>query len=624
MTLHSVGIVGTILGPIGTRQEGAVGTSGWTNTDVYYDYAIGGVPFMIRPSDEIPYTRATAQFRKQQFDSQATVGEQSLDGFWRRSQFSFHQGAGVEFFDAFTDDVTLRANEMEGVDPWTPGRVTLGPSYASDLTVGHTAFLNGYDGSSTSVAWYIKSSDSHLRKWDGATDTDVSSAAVTAFAVDPNPGGRAYYANSTTIKTSDSGTTVATLSAGSWKNIWWAKERLIAVDDLGGFYEIAPLVTAQTITQTTDSFWAGNGRYDLWTLADSPSAIFLSYGRTISKVVLDSTGAVPTLAGGITAAELPTDESISAMAYYLGFLVLVTSKGPRVATVDTDGNVTYGARIFDLASTTCTTIASSGSRVWFTGRRDDDSTPRVFTVDLSEPTTDGYGWAVENDFTMANGTHTGVIVFGDSVAPWDGSDLFVAGTANSRTGFLSTGYIRFGTMEPKAFHSVRIKLDGDGGSVTIVLVRKGGGETTLTNLQAANFTDRDVNLNLPRPEEYIGLKFVMVADATTGASPVLLGYQLKALPAPKRNRMIQVPLKCYDSEETSDGTMVNLGAAFDRVLALETMEESGGVIVVQDFRTDEQFSAFVEQVQFVNDTPPRRGVPNFGGTILVTLRKVSS
>ena len=74
-------------------------TSIWQNTDIAYDTAIGGMPFIYAISDSRPYIRQTAPFRKDQFDNQTEPGEQSLTGWWIRSQSSFHYGDGITFYD---------------------------------------------------------------------------------------------------------------------------------------------------------------------------------------------------------------------------------------------------------------------------------------------------------------------------------------------------------------------------------------------------------------------------------------------------------------------------------------------------------------------------------------------
>jgi hypothetical protein len=82
----------------GTANIGIVSSSQyWQNTSESYDVAIGGQPFFYAISDQRPYIRQTAPYRKDQFDNGAEPGEQSLTGWWIRSQSSFHGGEGIKF-----------------------------------------------------------------------------------------------------------------------------------------------------------------------------------------------------------------------------------------------------------------------------------------------------------------------------------------------------------------------------------------------------------------------------------------------------------------------------------------------------------------------------------------------
>ena len=74
-------------------------TSVWQNTTESYDVAVGGLPFFYAIADDRPYIRQTAPFNKQQSDISAEPGEQSLTGWWLRSQSSFHNGTGIKFYD---------------------------------------------------------------------------------------------------------------------------------------------------------------------------------------------------------------------------------------------------------------------------------------------------------------------------------------------------------------------------------------------------------------------------------------------------------------------------------------------------------------------------------------------
>ncbi len=101
-------------------------TSVWQNTDVAYDVAIGGMPFIYAISDQRPYIRQTAPYRKEQFDNQTEPGEQSLTGWWIRSQSSFHGGTGIKFYDPSSGESTgYRFFDSQGVNVWNKGQVTL-------------------------------------------------------------------------------------------------------------------------------------------------------------------------------------------------------------------------------------------------------------------------------------------------------------------------------------------------------------------------------------------------------------------------------------------------------------------------------------------------------------------
>ena len=104
-------------------------TSIWQNTDVAYDVAVGGMPFIYAINDARPYIRQTAPYRKEQFDNQTEPGEQSLTGWWIRSQMSFHGGDGITFFDpARTTSNSpdhYRFADSRGVNVWEQGEVTL-------------------------------------------------------------------------------------------------------------------------------------------------------------------------------------------------------------------------------------------------------------------------------------------------------------------------------------------------------------------------------------------------------------------------------------------------------------------------------------------------------------------
>ena len=100
--------------------------SGYSGNTVAYDIAIAGQPFFLETSDESPYRRVTAQYRKQQIDQTREPGEQTLTGWWIRSQSTFHLGQGIKFFEPTQDEgLRFQYTYSKGCDIWTKGQVTL-------------------------------------------------------------------------------------------------------------------------------------------------------------------------------------------------------------------------------------------------------------------------------------------------------------------------------------------------------------------------------------------------------------------------------------------------------------------------------------------------------------------
>jgi hypothetical protein len=114
------------------------GSTNYSATGVAYDIAIAGQPFFVNASDETPYRRVTAQYRKQQIDQTREPGEQTLTGWWLRSQSSFHFGQGIKFFEPINDEsLRFQYTESKGVDVWTRGQATLLSSvFDTHITTG--------------------------------------------------------------------------------------------------------------------------------------------------------------------------------------------------------------------------------------------------------------------------------------------------------------------------------------------------------------------------------------------------------------------------------------------------------------------------------------------------------
>jgi hypothetical protein len=90
-----------------------------------------------------------------------------------------------------------------------------------------------------------------------------------------------------------------------------------------------------------------------------------------------------------------------------------------------------------------------------------------------------------------------------------------------------------------------------------------------------------------------------------------------------RQRLIQYPVLCYDHETDKFGVAVGYeGSAWQRMQQLESVENAGDTIRIEDYRTGESYVGLIEELDFINRTPQDKRFSGFGGVLLVTIRSV--
>ena len=607
----SIALVGPLVGPLGTpASEGAAAV---TDSGEGYDFAIGGLGFRLAISDERKYERATAQFRKEQYDTSDNSGDQSLVGYWTRGQLSFHDGAGQRYAE-IGEGGDIRYWQGVGVNPFVKGEVSLYPDWddATLDTFVDITDVRGLDNGDLAVLADDKVTVGAL----GAAGTQYPTGGVRN-AVAMTAGGGSVFISASDNKidrvTGGVETTIYSHTTGITE-VHYAKDRLFVMDADGVWYQLAPNPSGTLPVAIT----AGDKVFSVttsgnWSVSDTPGPVLLANGTRVFAVTQDVDGLFPTLSAPIQVADLPIGESIIAMSYYLGFVVLVTTRGVRVAVLG-DGAVTYGPRLVDWSTTvTQSGCARVGESVYVAAE------DRVFEVNLSSQINDGleFAWAELPPVFSGQATQ-GVSEVDGKVAAWGGALLQVQQATPATSGYLDTPYHRFGTLEPKKFHSVSVKVGGDGGSVTVSKITSTGSVVSLYSLPVTQ-GEAEVTLRSDAPTERLALRFTLNADGAT--SPTLLSYQLRALPAPERQRMIRVPLALHDVERRGTTRAVGReGGAWERLRALETLEAASGIVTFQDFRTGESGQCYIEQVAHEGNTPPSRQGDGFGGTVFVTLR----
>ena len=191
-------------------------------------------------------------------------------------------------------------------------------------------------------------------------------------------------------------------------------------------------------------------------------------------------------------------------------------------------------------------------------------------------------------------------------------------------GYLTTGYIRYNTLEPKNFKRLIARGEFEYGSMTLETVTADGTEYDVVAYSASVPPVEVTTSNPQEAQEYLAYKFILYRDGTDATKgPIMKGYQAKAYIATPRQRVIKFPVYCYDVETDKYNVLTGYdGRAFDRITQLESVEQNGDVVTWQDLTTGESRQALIEQISFTRLTPPDRGFNGYGGIIDITIRTV--
>jgi hypothetical protein len=717
-----------------------VGATNYSGTGEAYDVAIAGLPFFLMNSDDSPYRRVTAQYRKQQIDQSREPGEQTLTGWWLRSQSSFHYGQGIKFFEPIQDEsLRFQYTESKGVDVWTKGQATLlKQSDSQHVTTGgirtdgrpwqlmrsiqwekDSNTYNGvlladeYDvdkifpeitvsinnkaltsnvatltttaahGLSTGMQITITGVDAtfngEYRITSVPTTTTFTYAKtasnVTSTAVSPvgtgvadvihfidyisgtdyavhaicDDGVYAYWVtnvlNSGTPRlrvykkllsddSSVSPTLMITENSITVNNavMEYTKERIVmCVNDK--VYEFA-----STATSLPAAVYSHNDPDHIFTsITSSGAAIYISgysgIQSNIYKFTLSTAGAMPTLTSAITAAELPVGEIVFKISYYLGNMAIGTSEGMRMADASQlDGSITYGALIFE-SDQPVYDFAFRDRYIWAaTGV---EGQVGVTRVDMGQPLGNllfPYAWDLYDPADTLGHYTTACAFLGDTNRlaycnagnGSDGTIYIQSASILMEQGTLRTGYVRYNTLELKIYKMMQARVDTTNGGLYVDSVDYADNFFRIGTFSQGELVP-EVNISYPQAaQEYLGFQFTLTRSTTDSSKgPLFTGYQVKALPAIPRQRLIQYPLSCFDHESDHFGVEVGYeGSAYFRMSQLENVENLGDTIRVEDFRTGESYIGLIEEMSFINATPSDKRFSGYGGTLLVTIRTV--
>ena len=629
MATNNKALVGDL--PIILSQSIPTALVKYKREDFAATYAIGNTPWLSAASDQNRISRITTTYQKERIDQGSSAGENSLSNWWLRSATSWNHGAGERYYDASDSDL-YRFYESSNVDVWEPGQLTLlkattnlsTASVQNPVTVDNGTF---YIENST-LKFYNQTTNASttIALTGGATPQKITTDGVYAI-VGASDG---IYQVSTGAAVTKLWNKRAGVTTMTTQAIGYVKDRVIACvrhDNTDvHVYELTrnPTTPPNTMADSQLIFSYTNTSVTFNSVTELNSAVLIGYTQgVISRVLsfgIDPANPLASLLDPIVIAELPRGETLNQVRAYLSeYVVLATSAGLRVGNQSTDGlSFTYGPLIIN---SPIADLAFNDSYIYAV--KNVSSTAGLWRIDLGTAIGNGYAYAA--DLTISGGTANGVAFIGNTGRKFITASTGVwleSATELAATGFLKSGWIRWGTAEKKQPVSIAIRATGTGGIVNFTVEDQEGGTSGIGSVPLTGSSDVQLSAALSPADHFEITVTLNRSTSSTSVGPVLEEWQCRALPAPLRSRTITVPLLCFEEERDSNG-VVRVSSPQERIKYLERIEQNGGAVLFQDFSWDEERVCTIRAIQFEQTSPPSFA-SGFGGIVTVQLQTIDT
>jgi len=586
-----------------------------------FPIAINGRPYMLDMKTG-QFTRQYDARVRDSVDQSTEPGESALNpqGLWRRSQSSWHYGAGQQYSDT-ADAESYRFYSSKGVDPWTRGRLSL----LRDTT-------NVYPTAGTNL--YAVTADGRLYGTDGqnvkyttdfVTVTTVTGTAASNLYSITSDGYNVFYSyangdiDQTNAGVSTSSAYITGIEAGVLE---YVRGRLMVAGQGVDKRKIWNITTAagSSANNPTALYTHPNTNWTWVGFAAGQNYIYCAgyAGNTsiIYKTQIKADGTsldIPT-----AAAELPLGEIVQSIYGYLGYIILGTTTGFRFCSTDTDGNLTVGPLVEIGASVGA--MAGIGKYVYFSWSNFDATSTGIGRMDVSVFISPNQPAYAADLMATAQGTVQSIHEFqNDVLFTVSGVGVFQPHTTNLvSSGYLRSGIYRWGVPDAKFIPKLDLRCLPLAGSVTLSVASDGGDFYDFATFSTVNAKEKTFD-GLEDKIFEAEIKVTLARDAVGTAGPTLTRWMARAYAAPLRSQIFSVPIIMHhklniQGREYWQDVDIELGYLRDLV-------DNPRVVTYQE--NTETFAVVVENVQMqIQQLSYAHKENDHEGTAIVVMRSV--
>ena len=612
---------------LGAPFNAALNTGGSTSSLVsagVFPVALNGRPYLldlVSASGQSNFNHVSLPLLRTQADSSGTPGEQSVspENFWRRAQDSWHLGAGQSYTDRDQAN-PFRFESSKGLNPWTKYQISLLNDVDEALSSANTNIRLAIAGG------FLFTTDGNSTKYssDGTSFTTVTGTPADP-AKDIASDGRyvwVIYDDEVWQIDSTAGGTLAgariASHASALRSISWNKNRVFVADESGKLYNMAATTDTALGSGTNTLIIDLSTRGFAWTAYAGGQAFHYFGGYRNDKSLIyranlqtDATA----ISAPVVAGELPDGELIHTMTYYLGYVILGTSLGVRLATTDNAGNLVIGGVI--PTDSPVRALEAQDRFVWFGWTNYDSVSTGLGRMDLSQfidPLVPAFAsdLMVTGQGNVLSATYwNNKVVFSVS-----GEGVYIEDVNPVASGTLNTGKITHGISDPKVAVFIDLKHQALTAGDIKAEYSLDGEAFILAGISniVGSVSPLSFQLSGARAQEF-DIKITLTAGNNT--SPILTRWLQRSYPAPTRSTRYRVPIMLYDIVNL-DGTDYYLNPA-DEVAILVTLHKDQNVFTYQ-----EGTKTYLVTMEDYTWLPEKESITDgFQGTFVAELREIT-
>jgi hypothetical protein len=358
--------------------------TGSTNLVPYvFPVAINGRPYMIDTKSNDFGRQFDARVRDS-VDQSAEPGESAINpqGLWRRSQSSWHYGAGQTYADT-ADAEAYRFESSKGINVWDRGKLSLLPRTTQAYSSANSnLYMETADG-----RIYGSEGQNVRYTTDWSTFTTVTGTAASNIYNMASDGYNVFfsYANGdihqTNAGTSAASSYITGIEAGV---LDYVRGRLMVAGQGTDKQKIWNITTPPGSSANNPSalYTHPNVNFNWVGFAGGQNQIYCA-GYAGNKSLIYKTAVQPdgsALAIPTVAAELPLGEIVTNIQAYLGYVVIGLTTGLRFCSSDSDGNLVVGPLIE--TGTSVHAFAAIGSYLYFGWTNYDATSTGIGRLDI--------------------------------------------------------------------------------------------------------------------------------------------------------------------------------------------------------------------------------------------------